>query len=100
MYHCRSPNRGADRPLVEAFIAVSADMRLETMDRRAPLVLDPMSLIILTGRCNDCRVDKCTGPHPDCLGFELARDRVEQRFLHEGQGFGESERKGALCRRL
>jgi hypothetical protein len=53
---------------------------LASKERR--LVLDPVALvIILTGRRNDRRIDKCARLHLDRLGLELAGDRVEHRLV-------------------
>ncbi|WJI65569.1 hypothetical protein NLY43_13170 [Mesorhizobium sp. C416B] len=65
-----------------AALGVGTDMGLEAMDRWSALMLDPMALfVILTGRGDDCRIDKCTGLHLNRLGLELAGDLVEQRLV-------------------
>lgn len=61
---------------------IGVDMPLEVMNSGAALMLYPMALvIILTGRRDDCRIDKRPGLHLDRFGLELAGDLVEQGLV-------------------
>lgn len=67
--------------LDKGHIRISADMGLEAMSRPSALMLDPTALIIvLTGRGDDRRIDKCAGLGLDSFGWPvIASNRLLSR---------------------
>jgi hypothetical protein len=71
------------------------------MKRRSAFMFNPAGLfIVFTRRGDDGGVDKRSCLDPDCLGFELGGDLVEQRLVQvlSDEGFPEPNEGGALRR--
>ena len=78
-------------------------MRLEAVDGRPALVLDPAGIVIvLAGRRDDRGIDDRAGLHTHRLRLELPGDRLEQGTIQAGghQGFTKAHEGGALRHRL